>query len=125
MRLGSGWDTRDNRRSRREGQDRQSPTHLRQTRPHARQADAFAFLGSMRPVQNADAIVRNDEMGGEAAEAKQQMHSGCTRMAMNVGQGLLGEPVNRRFGALRHRFRISPDVEGHFEPCAAPKSFDQ
>ena len=74
---------------------------------------------------NADTIVSHDEMGGEFAEAKQQAHSGCMRMAMDVGQAFLGKPVNRGSTGLRKPSGISRMSKDGFEPCAAAKAFDQ
>ena len=47
------------------------------------------------------------------------------RMAMDVGQSFLGEPVNRRFGSFRHTSGMSPYVEAHFQPYASSKPFHQ
>ena len=88
MRWGSGWDTRDNRRAGREGADAQPSAHLGQSLAHACQADAACRAGK-RLAGNADTIVRDDEMRGGLAEAKQQAHPGRARMPMDVGHAFL------------------------------------
>lgn len=74
---------------------------------------------------STDPVVRNDEMRGETTEAKDQVHPACMRMTMDVGQGLLRQPVDRRFGGFRHFTRNASNIEGCFNPSAAPEAFDQ
>jgi len=125
MSLGSGWHGRYDRSSRRKDANAQSSAHFLQSRSHACKSDAVAFLSGQGLAGNADTIVRDDEMRGGFAEAKQQAHPRCMRMAMDVGQGFLGEPVDRRFGRLGHSSGMSSNVEAHFQPYAPAKSFHQ
>lgn len=124
MRWGGGWNARNNRRSWREGADAQSSAHFGQSRSHACQADTLAFLHGKRLARKADAVVRNDEMRSDTAEAKQHANSGCMGMTMDVGQGFLGQSINRHVSGLRHCFRITSDIERRFESRSASKSLN-
>ncbi len=85
--------------------------------PHAHETESAALRAS-RPGRTA-AVVGDLHLDARVEIAQPHVHTARQGVLHDVGQGLLGDTVDRQRDPVRHRIRLPVDGEGHVERLTA------